>query len=92
LRGAAQFIAYLAKGIADQNMIREVHFPDVPSKFPVRISREFGRKEPLPRGLLGPERRAKSPKTAIFPVLSLMIREFSRGERFAHDWVIRQAV
>jgi hypothetical protein len=58
-------------------MIREVHFPDVPSKFPVRISRELGRKEPLPRGLLGPERRTKSPKTAIFPVLSLMIREFS---------------
>jgi hypothetical protein len=91
LRGAAQFIAYLAKGIADQNMIREVHFPDVPSKFPVRISREFGRKEPLPRGLLGPERRAKSPKTAIFPVLSLNDQGiFPR--RAVRTWVIRQRV
>jgi hypothetical protein len=33
------FIAYLAKGIADRNPIREVHFPDVPLKFPVRISK-----------------------------------------------------
>jgi hypothetical protein len=33
------FIAYLAKGIADRNLIRKVHFPDVPLKFPVRISK-----------------------------------------------------
>jgi hypothetical protein len=38
------FIAYLAKGIADGNLIRELHFPDVPSKFLVRISRESARK------------------------------------------------
>ena len=52
--------------------------------------REFAEECQQRRGLSEPLRQQKRYERGDFPVLSLIIREFKRGEWFASDCILRQ--
>jgi hypothetical protein len=55
---------------------RRKEFPVRPLKFPVPLRREFAEKALAEPALFGVRSSRSEPKTAKFPVFSLMIREF----------------
>jgi hypothetical protein len=65
-------------------------FPVRFSKFPVLLSREFAQKTQADPQLFEPLSLGSRLKSHEFPVFSLFIREFERGDGFDPDCSIRQ--